>query len=295
MWGEPEVWGEIRSPVLAAPSSANYRGLIASTTNQSIGAKVGKLQELPERELNKLCKEHEPLIKSLAARYMGKGIAFEDLVAAGQLGLAKALTKFDPQLGFTIGVFARYWIRGEMTALFKSNDPLALGRAKSLTVLNIDGEEEPEESHQRDVAAPPPIISPDLSALGQTDRYIIESRLRGDTLAEIGKVLGLSAERVRQREVRARSGIKGLISSQCLSDLTRRGKVIRHPEDHARREVDFRDREPPKHTYAEPKPSRRITHHRANACRLADLRGNEPLRNPRGPRGGPVIHGWGAR
>ena len=193
MWGVAEVWGEIRSPVLAAPSSANYRGLIASTTNQSIGAKVGKLQELPERELNKLCKEHEPLIKSLAARYMGKGIAFEDLMAAGQLGLAKALTKFDPQLGFTIGVFARYWIRGEMTALFKSHDPLALGRAKSLTVLNIDGEEEPEESHQRDVAAAPPIISPDLSALGQTDRYIIESRLRGDTLAEIGKVLGLSA------------------------------------------------------------------------------------------------------
>ena len=132
--GGLEVWGEIRSPVLAAPSSANYRGLIASTTNQSIGAKVGKLQELPERELNELCKEHEPLIKSLAASYMGKGIAFEDLMAAGLLGLAKALPKFDPHLGFTLGAFARHWIRGEMTALFKSNDPLALGRAKSLTI-----------------------------------------------------------------------------------------------------------------------------------------------------------------
>ena len=81
--------------------------------------------------------------------------------------MAKALPKFDPQLGFTIGVFARYWIRGEMTALFKSNDPLALGRAKSLTVWNTDDEDENEESHQRDVAAPPPTISPDLSALGQ--------------------------------------------------------------------------------------------------------------------------------
>ena len=34
MWGEIEVWGEIRSPVLAAPSSDNFRGLIASTTDQ---------------------------------------------------------------------------------------------------------------------------------------------------------------------------------------------------------------------------------------------------------------------
>ena len=74
--------------------------------------KSAKLQELPERELNKLCKEHEPLIKSLAARYMGKGIEFEDLVAAGQLGWAKALPKFDPDRGITLGAFARHWIRG---------------------------------------------------------------------------------------------------------------------------------------------------------------------------------------
>ena len=125
------------------------------------------------RELNKLCKEHEPLIKISLPATWARGSRSRILWQPADSGLAKALTKFEPQLGFTIGVFARYWIRGEMTALFKSHDPLALGRAKSLTVLNIDGEEEPEESHQRDVAAAPPIISPDLSALGHTDRYII--------------------------------------------------------------------------------------------------------------------------
>ena len=270
MWGEVEVWGETRSPVLAAPSFNNYRGLIASTTNQSIGAKVRKIQELPERELNDLCKQHEPLIKNLAARYMGRGIEFEDLRAAGLLGLARALPKFDPERGITLGAFARHWIRGEMTALFKSNDALALGRATSLTVWNTDDENEYEG--QRDVTAPAPTILPDLSALAETDRFIIKSRLRGDTLAEIGKAVGLSSERIRQREVLARSKIK---------------------REHTRREVDFRDREPPKHTPWEPKPSRRILHHRANASRLADLRGNKPLRNPRGPSGGPVIHGWG--
>ena len=291
MWGEVEVWGEIRSPVLAAPSFDNYRGLIASTTNQSIGAKVSKIQELPGRELNDLCKQYEPLVKNLAARYMGKGIEFEDLRAAGLLGLARALPKFDPDRGVTLGIFARHWIRGEMTALFKSNDPLASGRASSLTVVNTDDED--GSSHQRDVAAPAPTIVPDLGALAETDRYIIESRLRGETLAEIGKALGISSERVRQREVRARSKIKGIIASECLSDLTKRGEAIRLPGEHTRREVDFRDREPPKHTHWEPKPSRKILHHRANASRLADLRGNKPLRNPRGPYGGPVIHGWG--
>ena len=156
------------------------------------------------------------------------------------------------------------------------------------------GDDDAKE-HQGDVAAPAPTIAPDLSALADTDRHIIGSRLRGDTLAEIGKVLGISPERVRQREVHARTKIKGIVSSQCLSDLTKRGKVIRLPGEGARREVDFRDREPPKHTYAEPRPSRQLLHHRSNASRLAELRGNEPLRNQRGPFGGPVIHGWGSK
>ena len=55
---------------------------------------------MPERELNDLCKEYEPLVKSLAARYIGKGIEFEDLSGSRPYSaLARALPKFDPQLG----------------------------------------------------------------------------------------------------------------------------------------------------------------------------------------------------
>ena len=168
---------------------------------------------------------------------------------------------------------------------------MAFGRSESLNVP-ARGDDDDSDS-QRDVAAPAPTLMPDLSALAETVRYIIKSRLCGETLAEIGKALGISSERVRQREARARSKIKGIIASECISDLTKRGEAIRLPREHTRREVDFRDREPPKHTPWEPKPSRKILHHRTNASRLADLRGNEPLRNPRGPYGGPVIHGWG--
>ena len=263
--------------------------MIASTTDQITGAKVSKIQEMPERELNDLCKEYEPLVKSLAARYIGKGIEFEDLRAAGLLGLARALPKFDPDSGFTLGAFARHWIRGEMTALFKSNDPLASGRAKSLTIWHDDD----DRSHQRDVAAPAPTIGPDLSALSERERHIIEARARAETLTEIGKELGISAERVRQLEARALPKIKGGVASACISDLTKRGNVIRFPIERTRRYVEFRDREPLKQIYREPPPSRQLAHHRAIAPRLSALRGNKPFRRWKGPYGGAIVISWG--
>ena len=283
MWEEME-----RSPALAAPGSNNYTGLIASSTNQSIGAKASNHQALSEKEEADLCKKYRPLVLSLVARYSGRGIDFDELEAAGQLGLTRALRKFDPDRG-PFGSYAKHWVRGEITALFKPTSDLFSCRRVSLTVQHNDD----ERSHQRDVADEAPFIAPDLSALSERDRHIVESRASGGTLAEIGKDLGISAERVRQLEVRARSQIKGSIASQCLSDLTQRGKVIRFPLERTRRFAEFRDSEPPKHVYCEPKVSREVAHHRANAPRLSDLRGNEPLRSRRGL--GPVIHGWGPR
>jgi RNA polymerase sigma-B factor len=287
MWGEVEVWGEIRSPVLAAPSFNDCIG-----TNSSTLIIVGKEDEDPQAA-NDLCEKYKPLALKIARRYRGLGIANDELHSAALLGLTVASRKFDPTRG-AFGPHAKPWIKGELTRLFKPTaDAMAFGRSESLNVPALGDDD--DSDHQRDVAAPAPTIMPDLSALAETDRYIIQSRLCGETLAEIGKVLGISSERVRQREVRARSKIKGIIASECLSDLTKRGEAIRLPGEHTRREVDFRDREPPKHTHGKPKPSRRILHHRAHASRLAELRGKEPLRNARGPYGGPVIHGWGCK
>ena len=57
--------------------------------------------------------------------------------------------------------------------------------------------------------------------------------------------------------------------------------------------LEFRDREPPNHIYREPPPSRRLAHHRANAPRLAALRGNKPFRRWKGPHGGVIVISWG--
>jgi RNA polymerase sigma factor (sigma-70 family) len=281
------MWGEIeRSPVLTAPSFNDYVGLTATSTNSIVGEKDEETQAA-----NDLCDRYRPLALKIAGDYRDRGIHFEDLRSAAYLGLVSASRKFDPARG-AFGPYAKPWIKGEITRLFKPNaDAMGFGRSESLKIP-ARGDDD-DSDRQRDVAAPAPTIMPDLSALAETDRYIIQSRLCGETLAKIGNVLGLSPERVRQREARARSKIKGIIASECISDLTKRGEATRLPGEHTRREVDFRDREPPRHAYWEPKPSRKILHHRANASRLADLRGNKPLRNPRGPYGGPVIHGWG--
>ena len=276
------MWGEVeRSPVLGAPSFNDYVGL---TTNSTILID-GEEDEDPQAP-NDLCEKYLPLAHNIARSYAGRGVDFEDLRGAAYLGLTRASRKSNPDRG-AFGPYAKFWISGEITALFKGNNPLDC--AQSLT----KNYQEDDEGHQKDVAAPSPIIAPDLSALAETDRNIIESRLRGETLVEIGRAIGVSAERVRQREVRSRSKLRGSIASQCLSDLTKRGEVIRLPGEHTRREVDFRDKEPPKHAHWEPKPSRKILHHRANASRLAESRGNEPLRIPRGPYGGRSVWNWG--
>jgi RNA polymerase sigma factor (sigma-70 family) len=280
------MWGEVeRSPLLAAPGFNDCIG-----TNSSTLIIDGEDDE-ETQAANDLCERYRPLAFKIARGYRDRGVPLDDLRSAADLGLVLASRKFDPARG-AFGPYAKLWIKGELTRLFKpAADAMAFGRSESLKVP-VRGDDD-DRDYQRDVAAPAPTIMPDLSALAETDRCIIQSRLCGETLAEIGKALGISSERVRQRETRARSKIKGIIASECISDLTKREEAIRLPGEHTRREVDFRDREPPKHGHLEPKPSRKILHHRANASRLADLRGNKPLRNPRGPYGGPVIHGWG--
>ena len=191
------------------------------------------------------------------------------------------------------GAYARPWIKGEITALFKSNDPLASGHAKSLTIWHDDDDHDDDDGgHQRDVAAPAPTIAPNLSALSDRERHIIEARARAETLTEIGKELGISAERVRQLKARALPKIKGGVASACISDLTKRGKVIRFPIERTRHYAEFRDREPPEHIYREPPPSRQLVHHRANSPHLAELRGNKPFRRWKGPYGGAIVVSW---
>lgn len=63
------------------------------------------------RARQKLIERNLRLVVSVAKRYRGHGLPFEDLIQEGNLGLMKAVEKFDPDRGFRFSTYATWWIR----------------------------------------------------------------------------------------------------------------------------------------------------------------------------------------
>jgi RNA polymerase sigma-32 factor len=64
---------------------------------------------------HKLVTSHLRLVAKIAAGYRGYGLPMADLIAEGNIGLMKAVKKFEPERGFRLATYAMWWIRASIT------------------------------------------------------------------------------------------------------------------------------------------------------------------------------------
>jgi len=194
-----------------------------------------------ESALHALVLAHAPLVAKWARHYRSFGIAVEDLLQEGHLGLLKAAERFDPDFGIRFSGYAGFWVRSAIRKHVLGNRSMVartrVGRARiepdgtrrptwpmadvSLNQPAGDAGEEREQLLADEAPTPEEcilavmnqrqrarLISEALGALDAREVAILRARWLTDrrtSLAELGRTLNLTGERVRQIERRALS------------------------------------------------------------------------------------------
>ncbi len=111
----PETVG-IDDPVRMYLKEIGKIPLLNAQEEQALAQKIteGSEEKITEAK-RKLAEANLRLVVSIAKRYLGRGLQFLDLIQEGNLGLLKAVDKFDYTKGFKFSTYATWWIRQSIT------------------------------------------------------------------------------------------------------------------------------------------------------------------------------------